>query len=197
MDVIQKDPRFYRLVRPIISLFMKVCYRPTIIGKENIPQDKSVVLAGNHTNNFDCLLLIASTKRTIRFLAKDELYKGIKKPIFKHMGIITVNRRRKDRESLQTAISFLKSGKVIGIFPEGTFNRSSEVILPFKIGAVKMAHETDSPIIPFVIKGKYRLFKKGLKIIFFKPMKMKDECLDNDNQILMDFISDKLKDNNI
>ena len=76
MDVVEKDPLFYRIVRPILTFLFKVLYRPTIIGKEHIPKSGRIVIAGNHTNNFDCVLLIASTKRCVHFLAKDELYKG-------------------------------------------------------------------------------------------------------------------------
>ena len=77
------EPILYRITRPIINILFKIFFRPTYIGLENIPDKGSVVLAGNHTNNLDCILLITSTKRTIHFLAKDELLKGGKKIIFK------------------------------------------------------------------------------------------------------------------
>ena len=197
MDVVEKDPLFYRIVRPILTFLFKVLYRPTIIGKEHIPKSGRIVIAGNHTNNFDCVLLIASTKRCVHFLAKDELYKGFKKYIFKYMGIIPVNRRQKDGKSLKKAIDFLNKDMAIGIFPEGTFNRSENTILPFKIGAVKMAHDTNTKIVPFVIKGKYKLFKKSVKIVFFEPLEIKDSNLDVENQRLMDFVSEKLEDSEV
>ena len=197
MDVVEKDPLFYRIVRPILTFLFKVLYRPTIIGKEHIPKSGRIVIAGNHTNNFDCVLLIASTKRCVHFLAKDELYKGFKKYIFKYMGIIPVNRRQKDGKSLKKAIDFLNKDMAIGIFPEGTFNRSENTILPFKIGAVKMAHDTNTKIVPFVIKGKYKLFKKSVKIVFFEPLEIKDSNLDVENQRLMDLVSEKLEDSEV
>ena len=192
MRVIEKDPLFYKIVRPVISLLFKILYRPIIIGKENIPNKGRIVIAGNHTNNFDCVLLICSTNRCIHFLAKDELYRGIKKILFKHMGIIPVNRRTKDNFALAKAKSFLNKDMAIGIFPEGTFNRSNNVILPFKIGAVKMAHDTNSKIVPFTITGKYKLFKKSVKITFYKPITIKGDNLDEANEDLMKFISKKL-----
>lgn len=197
MDVVEKDPLFYKIVRPILTFLFKLLYRPTIIGKENIPKNGRVVIAGNHTNNFDCVLLIASTKRCVHFLAKDELYKGIKKHLFKHMGIIPVNRRQKDGQSLKKAVEFLNKDMAIGIFPEGTFNRSENTILPFKIGAVKMAHDTNSKIVPFVIKGEYKLFRKSIRIVFFKPIEVKNDDLDEANQKLMKFISNKLEDSEV
>ena len=175
-----------------ISLLFKILYRPIIIGKENIPKKGRIVIAGNHTNNFDCVLLISSTKRCIHFLAKDELYNGTKKILFKHMGIIPVNRRTKDKFALAKAKSFLNKDMAIGIFPEGTFNRSDNVILPFKIGAVKMAHDTNSKIVPFTIAGKYKLLKKSVKITFYKPIDIKSDNLDEANENLMKFISKKL-----
>ena len=197
MDVLEKDPRLYKILRPVITCLFKIFYRPVIIGGENIPKEGRVVLAGNHTNNLDCILLISSTKRCIHFLAKDELYKGFKKILFKNMGIIPVNRRVKDRNSLIKAKEFLEKEYCIGIFPEGTFNRSENLILPFKIGAVKMSHDTNSDIIPFVIKGKYKMFRKSVKIIFLKPFKAKGDVLDDENKKLMDIISKHLLDNKI
>lgn len=170
-----KEPWFYRFARPIIKTFVKLVYRPTIVGKEYIPSEGGIVLAGNHTNNFDCLLLITCTKRTIHFLAKKELYDSKFKWIFKNMAIIPVNRKQKDSNALNSAIETLNNKQVIGIFPEGTINRTDDVTMPFKYGAVKMCMETNSTMIPFVITGKYRPFRRGLRIEFFKPYKLKKD----------------------
>lgn len=169
----------YIILRPIIKKLFIILYRPKIIGKENIPKSGRIVLAGNHTNNFDCIFLMSSTKRCIHFLAKDELWKGLKKIIFSNMGLIPVNRRKKDHKSLQLAEEYLKAEKVIGIFPEGTFGKGK--ILPFKIGAVKMAYDTNSKIVPFAITGNYKLFSNNLKIIFDKPISITSSDLDKEN----------------
>lgn len=190
-----KDVLLYRIVRPILKYFCKICYKPTYIGLENIPKSGGVVLAGNHTNNLDCILLISSTNRTIHFLAKDELIKGFKKIIFKNMGIIPVNRKIHDSNALKNSIKILKERKVIGIFPEGTINRTNDIIMPFKIGAVKMANETNSYIVPFTIKGKYKLFSKNIKIEFLKPYKLSND-LDAENKKLMKIISENLSKEN-
>lgn len=189
-----KEPLLYRTLRPLIKSFVKLTYRPKFIGLENIPSNGSVVLAGNHTNILDCILLIASTKRCIHFLAKDELIKGAKKVIFKNMGIIPVNRSIHDKDALEKAKERLYSGGVIGIFPEGTINRTKDVIMPFKIGAVKMASDTSSMIVPFTIKGKYKIFKNDLVIEFQKPYKTKDTNLDHENDKLMNIIKEKLEE---
>ena len=187
-----REPILYRIVRPVISILFKLIYRPTIIGNSNIPSDGRIVLAGNHTNNLDCILLIASTKRIIHFLAKDELIKGLKRIIFINMGIIPVNRKIHDKKALNSAIEVLNEDKVIGIFPEGTFNRTNNLILPFKIGAVNMAHDTNSKIIPFIITGKYRIFRKGITIKFLESINIGND-LDKENNRLMEIVSNELR----
>lgn len=188
------DPLLYKIVRPIGKGLFYILYRPTIIGKENIPKEGRVVLAGNHTNNLDCGIILSSTKRCIHFLAKEELFKGIFGWFFKGMGLIPVKRKTHDGKALPCAEAFLHNEKVIGIFPEGTINKTDDVILPFKIGAVKMSHDTNTMIVPFVIKGKYTLFRKGLSIEFFKPLYAKSDNLDKENEKLMKFISKKLRE---
>lgn len=180
------DVFFMKILRPIITLLFKTLYTPKIIGPENIPLNEGVVLAGNHTSYFDCLLLISSVKRNIHFLAKDELWKGPKKIIFANLGLVPVNRRKKDGKSLILAKKYLENNKVIGIFPEGTIGRNGP--LPFKIGAVKMAYDTNSKIVPFSITGKYRLFSRNLKIVFHKPINVIDSDLEKENESLRNII---------
>ncbi len=192
-----KDPFFYKVIRSIGKVFFVILYRPRIVGKQYIPKKGRIVLAGNHTNNMDCAILMSSTRRCIHFLAKEELFKGAFGWFFKAMGLIPVKRKTHDGKALPAAISYLEKDKVIGIFPEGTINRGNDVILPFKIGAVKMAHDANSKIVPFVIKGKYRIFRKGPTITFFEPIEVKTDDLDKANKEFMDLISDKLTDSEV
>lgn len=187
-----KDVILYRITRPLIKVFMKIFFRPTYIGTELIPTDVNFILAGNHTSYLDPLLLMSSTNKTIHFLAKDSLAKGIKGFLFKSMGIIPVNRKIHDKNALKTAEEELLNKKVIGIFPEGTINRTKEATLPFKIGAVKMAQDTDTLLVPFTITGKYKLFRKSVVIEFYSPYKVKED-LTIENDRLRNFIGNELK----
>ena len=191
-----KEPLFYLIIaKPIIYVYTKIFLRPKVIGIDNIPKSGKVILAGNHTNNLDSVMLAAINKRVVHFLAKDSLLKGPKKIIFKNMGIIPVNRTIHDKDALSKAIDILNEDKVIGIFPEGTINKSKELILQFKIGAVKMASVTNSMIVPFVITGNYKLFNNNLCIEFLEPVKVpKIEDLTEYNERLMSIISEKIKE---
>ncbi len=188
-----KEPLLYVIVRPIITFLFRMLFRPTYIGREYLLDDEPMVLGGNHTNNLDCFLLISSSKRVIHFLAKDSLIKGVKGPIFKGMGIIPVNRKIHDKDALKQAKMALNEGKVIGIFPEGTINRTDDTIMPFKIGCVKMAHDTNSKVIPFTITGKYKLFKKSVVIEFYKPYNINSDDLTSENEKLMKLIRTELE----
>ncbi len=192
-----KEPFFYRFIaRPIVRVFIKLWYHPTVVGLENVPKKGRVVLAGNHTNDMDSVMMVGIVPyRVLHFLAKDSLLKGAKKLIFKGMGIIPVNRSIHDKNALNNAINALNEDKSIAIFPEGTINRTEDIIMPFKIGAVKMASETNSEIVPFIITGEYRFRSKDLKIEFLKPIKIpKKEDLTEYNEKLMKIVSKKLEE---
>lgn len=185
----------YRILRPLIWILMKIVFRPKYIGLENIPKEGRVVLAGNHTSFFDCVLIISTTKRTVHFLAKDSLMKGFKKVLFGNMGIIPVNRAIHDKNALQAAIDALNNEEVIGIFPEGTINRTEDIIMPFKMGAVKMSSATKANIVPFTITGGYKVFGKQRPTIeFYKPIKATHKDLNKDNEKLMNIISKELEE---
>ena len=65
--------------------------------------------------------------------------------------------------------------------------------MPFKFGAVKMCKETNATLVPFVITGKYKLFKKGVTIEFLKPRKVTED-LELENEKLMIDVKEKFED---
>ena len=62
-----KDTTFYKTVRPLVSVLVKLLYRPTVIGLENIPKEGRILLAGNHTKWLDPVMLIGVQKRQVHF----------------------------------------------------------------------------------------------------------------------------------
>ncbi len=187
-----KEPMLYRVIRRPLSAIFKAVYKPIIIGKRYIPENGKIILAGNHTNYFDCILVGCATDRCVHFLAKDELMKGPQKIIFKGLGIIPVNRGQKDKAAYSAAVETLYNEQVIGIFPEGTINRTDDIIMPFKFGAVKMSHDTKASIVPFAITGKYKPFERNIKIKFMEPVEAGDD-LEKANRLLMDTVSKELE----
>lgn len=187
-----EEPKAYKRMRGTLNFLFRLLFRPTIEGAENIPDDGRVVIAGNHTHFMDCITVAASTKRVVHFLAKSELMEPPLKYFFAPFGIIPVHRATKDRAALDSAIEVLNDDKVIGIFPEGKVNNARGTVLPLKFGAVKMASVTNSRIVPFVISGRYKMFRKSIKIKFFEPVTI-GENLEESNNVLWNIINDGLQ----
>lgn len=191
------EPKAYLKHRAKLDWLFRFLFKPTIIGEENIPAEGRVILAGNHTHFMDCISVAASTKRVVHFLGKSELLEPPLKRYFEPFGVIPVHRGQKDKAALSSAVEVLEDDKVIGIFPEGKVKLESEAeftITPFKFGAVKMAKETGTPIVPFSITGKYKMFRKSIKIEFFEPVTV-GENLEETNNKLMDIVAHGITDN--
>ena len=181
----RKGPILYRIGRILLGPVFKWYYNPIIIGKENIPKDGSIVISGNHKHLYDQCLAIISTKRIINYMAKKEYFDNKKVAwFFKSVGCISVDRAKKDPVAVEKALDVLNNGGAIGIFPEGTRNKTDKFLLPFKFGAVSMAKKTDSYIVPFGIVGDYKFRSKNLKITFGKPFKVGDLTLEEANEKL-------------
>lgn len=181
----KKVPFLYKFGKVILGPIFKFYYNPKIIGKENIPKEGSIVIAGNHKHLYDQCLTILATKRGIHYMAKKEYFDDKKVAwFFKGTGCISVDRQNKDEKAKKLAIEVLKDGGAIGIFPEGTRNRTKEILLPFKFGAVSMASKTDSYIVPFGITGDYKFRSKNLTIKYGKPFKIGNMTLQEANEKL-------------
>lgn len=172
----KKDKMYmYRFLKPVLGLIFKLYYNPKIIGKENILKEGSILIVGNHKHLFDQCLAIIATKRPIHYMAKKEYFEGKFAWFFKMVGCIPVDRSRKDENAKKKALEVLNNGYALGLFPEGTRNKTEQFLLPFKYGAVSMANKTDSYLVPFGITGDYKFRSKNLMIRFGKPFKADDD----------------------
>ncbi len=180
-----KIPVLYKIGRFILGPIFKFYYNPTIIGKENIPKSGSILIVGNHKHLYDQCLTIIATKRGIHYMAKKEYFDNKKVAwFFKGTGCISVDRSKKDDTAVSTALSVLKDNGAIGLFPEGTRNKTEKFLLPFKFGAVSMASKTDSLLVPFGITGDYKFRSKNLTIRYGKPFKVENMSLEEANDKL-------------
>ena len=183
----------YKICKLIYSSLLKILYRPTVIGKENIPEEGPVIFAGNHRHAFDPVVVMTHTKRIVHYMAKESLFKGIHGFVFKQIGLIKVYRSRNNPEAISSAVELLKKGGTLGIFPEGTRNRTEDELLKFKHGAVTIAKQSNSVIVPFAIKGGYNLFRKTLTIEFGKPVDIRDMELDDANDYIRNEVLNLLR----
>ena len=122
-------------------------------------------------------------------MAKDEYFKGKTAWFYKLAGCIPVDRSIKDENAKSKAMEILERGSALGIFPEGTRNKTigtkDEVdLLPFKYGAVSLAKKTGALIIPFGISGEYTGKKGNLTTRIGKPIDVSDMDLEEANDVL-------------
>ncbi|GAA4930475.1 lysophospholipid acyltransferase family protein [Actinoplanes utahensis] len=158
------------LVYPPVVALAKTMFRVldnkiTIEGAEHIPTSGGAVLASNHSSYLDfiyCGLGAQPAKRLVRFMAKKQVFDHrISGPLMRGMRHIPVDRKA-GTAAFKHAIDALKSGEIVGVFPEATISESFTV-KALKSGAARMAQEARVPLIPMAVWGPHRLWTKGRK----------------------------------
>lgn len=157
------EPVYFPVIGLARTIFAAQGLKFTVKGDENIPATGGAVVAINHTGYMDFTyagLPARTTKRYIRFMAKKEVFdSAVSGPIMRALKHIPVDRAA-GAESYHEAVNRLRSGELVGVYPEATISRSFE-LKEFKSGAARMAIEANVPIIPMVIWGAQRVWTKG------------------------------------
>lgn len=158
------EPVYDTVIGAARTLWLAQGLKFKISGVENVPVDGPGVVAINHTGYLDFTLAgipaFLQGRRKVRFMAKKEVFDNkVGGPIMRALKHIPVD-RGDGAESYQMAVDYLRSGELVGVYPEATISRSFE-IKAFKSGAARMALEADAPIIPTVIWGAQRIWTKG------------------------------------
>jgi 1-acyl-sn-glycerol-3-phosphate acyltransferase len=155
---------FYQFARAIVLSVCKVFFRVRVVGLENVPASGPYIVAPSHRSNLDVPFAAFVTRRTIRFLAKEELFTpGFGEKLFNALGAIAVDRGTADRGALRKIEAALKEGSVVGLFPEGTRKSGPEIADLFD-GTTYLAVKLGVPIVPVGIGGSEYILAKGRKI---------------------------------
>jgi 1-acyl-sn-glycerol-3-phosphate acyltransferase len=162
-DPVEKFTLAYRAAMAACTPVVRWWGRMEVEGLEHMPEHGPVLLAGNHDSYWDPISIgiAARPRRQIRALAKKELWKirGLDK-VLDGMGQIPIDRGAGDAHALDTAISELRRGSCIGVFPEGTrslgrtlrarsgFGRLAEAVPEAQIVCCTVTGTTDIPRFP-------------------------------------------------
>ncbi|TPG19469.1 lysophospholipid acyltransferase family protein [Pedococcus bigeumensis] len=157
------EPVYTPVIGLARALFAAQGLKITMSGVEHVPSHGGAVMAINHTGYFDFTyagLVGVKAGRYVRFMAKKSIWSNpVAGPLMKGMKHIPVDREA-GLGSFDAARDALRSGEIIGVFPEATISRSFE-LKAFKSGTVRLAQEGGVPILPVTIWGSQRVWTKG------------------------------------
>ena len=172
---------FYRFIRGVAKVVLTPLFRVKIIGLENVPQNGGVILCANHTSLTDPIFLAINIKRQIHFMGKAELFGNFfTKWFFNKLGAFAVKRGQGDTGAIRNGEDVIKSGGMMGIFPEGT-RYLEGAPRKAKAGVAMIATSTKADILPVSIfrEGKIHLFSKTTirfgEVIPFEELKLNSE----------------------
>ncbi|MFB5763102.1 lysophospholipid acyltransferase family protein [Paenibacillus medicaginis] len=156
----------YELCSGILRILYRFLFRLEAIGTENVPAEGGVLLCSNHISNLDPPTVGILLNRKVRFMAKAELFDiPVLGPLIAKLGAFPVKRGGVSKESIKLALTILRDGEVMGIFPEGSRNAQGMG----KKGAASFALRSGAAAVPVAIVGDYKLFRKT-KVIYGKPV---------------------------
>jgi 1-acyl-sn-glycerol-3-phosphate acyltransferase len=161
---------FYSFVRAFVVGFARLFWRLEVHGKEHVPTKGPFVLSPVHRSNVDTPLVAAVTKRRLRYMGKDSMWKYRWSAwFFTSAGGFPVHRGTADREALRTCMEVIDGGEPVVMFPEGT-RQSGPVIETLFDGPAYVASRAGVPIVPVGIGGSEAAMPKGSKLL--RPVKI-------------------------
>ncbi len=162
---VNKPSKFYKWLFNLVNgwLIDMAGVKLHVIGKEKLNKNTRYLVVSNHRSNFDSQIIARVFKHNnILLISKPQNFKiPIAGPCIHKMGYMAIDREN-DRKAIETIIkasNYLKNGYSIGLMPEGTRNKESLDLLPFKNGVFKVAQRAHAPIVIAVFNGTEKIHK--------------------------------------
>ena len=153
----------YFLLKATLGLLFLSLFKYKVEGIENLPKKGKIILAGNHTGHLDPFIVQMATKRPLWFVTGPEAFQvPIIRHFLKYFNVLPL-KFGKGLEAINSAVTELKKGEAVIIFPEGKFTPNGQ-LCKFNRGVAIMAKEANTPIIPFAIKGGFETWNKKRKL---------------------------------
>ena len=151
---------YYWVSRTAVMSLAHAIWRPTILGKDNVPKDGGVLLASNHLSFIDSFAIPVAAPRKVSFLAKSEYFTGtgvrgrFVRGFMEAGDAIAVDRgsTRGAQDTLDLALDVLRAGKAFGIYPEGTRSRDGRLYRG-RTGVAFLSLTAGVPVVPVGLVG--------------------------------------------
>ncbi len=138
----------------IAYLLVKLLWRTRWEGKLAIADGQGALIVCNHRSSVDPFFLQTATGRKIHWMVAREYCEH---PAFRWFlttcEVIPVGRGGIDTAATKAALRIVEQGGLVGIFPEGRINWTSDLLLPIRPGAAVIALKTGAPLVPVYIEG--------------------------------------------
>jgi 1-acyl-sn-glycerol-3-phosphate acyltransferase len=137
--------RRYHLFRRAMTLLCRLLFACRVHGGERIPSDGPLIVASNHSQYADPVLVCVAVPRRLQWMAKKQLFVFPFSKFFEFIGSFPVDREGGGRGAIRAALAFLAEGWALGIFPEGTHRGTSREA---KSGVVVLALRSGASVLP-------------------------------------------------
>jgi 1-acyl-sn-glycerol-3-phosphate acyltransferase len=137
--------RRYRLFRRAMTLLCRLLFGCRVHGGEMVPSDGPLIVASNHSQYADPVLVCVAVPRRLQWMAKKQLFDFPFRKFFEFIGSFPVDREGGGRGAIRAALAFLAEGWALGIFPEGTHRGTSREA---KSGVVVLALRSGASVLP-------------------------------------------------
>jgi 1-acyl-sn-glycerol-3-phosphate acyltransferase len=164
LELNPKKTVVYRGVAGLLTVLSWLLFRPTVVGRENIPLKGPVLIAPIHRSNVDFAFTLFISPRKVFFMAKESIFKvPLLGPLVAHLGAFPVKRGAADRESMSSAEEVLRQGHALVLFPEGT-RKEGLSVHKLHDGAMFVAARTGATVVPVGIGGSDKAMPLGAKL---------------------------------
>lgn len=163
---------FYDFAKAFVQGLARLIWRARATGEQNVPATGALIVACNHVSYLDPPFMGSFCPRRISYMAKKELFEiPLLGPIIRALGAYPVDRHGSATAAIKRSLSVLESGGAIGIFPEGTRNRSGDV--QPQTGVALLAALGGAPVVPACILGSDRALRLGkITVAFGAPLSL-------------------------
>jgi 1-acyl-sn-glycerol-3-phosphate acyltransferase len=143
----------YAAVKYLTTIYSWIFFRARAIRAERVPPEGPVIIAPNHFSHMDHFFVGDPLRRSVRFMAKSQMFKPPLQWVFTHGGVFPVRRGHRDEKAFDTARIVLDQGGCVVMYCEGGRSRTGQLAEEPKRGIGRLALETGATVVPAAIYG--------------------------------------------